>query len=669
MKQKHFFFFFLLGWVVLWSSCVYTEKIKDGRTAYELKQYSVAASMLTKEFEQSKDEQAKATIAFYLGETYKRLGDNAASMRWYFEAAKGGYGSRASLEFANALKREERYDEAIKGYQKAGRDEGNERAYIGFINACQIAQQWVKDAPNNEYQIKRLAINSPYFDYAPYPLGNGQIVFTSDRPQSPGDTYKWTGNKPSTIYQGNVITGQVEFFDPTFITGDNEGTFAMSRDGTKAAFTRCDPGNTFDIKCKIYYTFKDQQMWSEPILFDYTDESVNYSFPTFSEDGRLLVFAANYPNNQGGYDLYVSEFANGTYQEPIPLSNRINTSDNEIAPFLDQDTLYFASDRAGGMGGYDIYRTEMSKDGQWSPPINLKAPINSGADDLNFVIDRSADLKAEQLSIGYLTSSRKGGLGKDDIYFWERIQKEPSVDPSLTGGTDSLGLPTYTINLNLITQEKEFEIPTDPNSPVKFRKPLPNTRIEVLKNGVKIETISSNDFGTRQLTLDHGADYEFIGRKSDYLSGNYKLSTRNLPMTISGTDTTFQGRLLLEKIFYNKEIILENIYYDFDRWDIRKDAEPTLNELAALLAINEELFIQLASHTDCRGADEYNLNLSQRRAQSVVNYLIGKGIDGRRLVPRGFGESQPAINCVCESCTEDEHQINRRTTFAIIKEK
>jgi len=662
LRKNWILYFGLLLVMILINSCMYTEKIKDGRTAYERKQYSIAAELFEKEYESSRDSRERATIAYYLGNTYLRLSDSEKAMRWYFESSKAGLGSEATVAFARTLKMEERYDEAIKAYRKAGREAGDELMYRGEINMSEIARDWMETAPDNPYKIKRLGFNSPFFDYAPFPVEGNQLIFTSDRPQSPGnDTYKWTGNKFSSLFIAGLYDSQPQLFDPIFTSQFNEGTFAMTTDGSKAAFTRCVPGTAADVKCKIYYLFRDRNIWSDPIEFEYSQEDVNYSYPAFSDDGKLLLFAANYPNNQGGYDIYASEFTNGIWQEPIPLSARINSTANEISPFLIGDTLYFASDRVGGMGGYDIYRSELDGQGNWTPPVNLKAPINSGADDFSFIIDRNANLKPDQYHVGYLTSSRKGGVGKDDIYFFEKkiiIQDDPIV------ALDSNGIPIFTINLNLITQEKEFEIPDDPNSPIRFRKPLPRVTVEILENGVSIETQSTDDFGNKKLVLQSGKNYEFIGRKDGYLSNRTSVSTLNIP----AQDTLIQSRILMEKIFYGKEIVLENIYYDFDRWEIRADAEPTLNDLTNLLDINRELLIQIASHTDCRGSEDYNQTLSQRRAQSVVDYLIRKGIKSDRLIARGFGESQPAINCICEECTEEEHQINRRTTFAIVKE-
>jgi peptidoglycan-associated lipoprotein len=662
-----YYIYFLLG-VFLWivPSCVFTEKVRDGRTAYDRKQYSVAVQLFSKEYEQTRDNREKAIIAYYLAESYQKVHNNHQSMQWYGQASRLGLGYEATLGLARTLKSEERYEEAILAYRKAGQERGDERAFNGEINMCQIAMEWFKNSDNSDYKIKRLAINSPQNDYSPFPIEGGQLVFTSDRAQSSGsEIYKWTGRKYATLFLANVITNRVELFDQTFISVHNEGNFIVNKDGSKAAFVRCDPSGSPDQYCKIYYLFKDRNIWTEPIEAEFTEEGINYVYPAFSDDGRLLFFSANFPNNQGGFDLYVSEFNNGIWQDPAPLSSRINSVADEISPFIYGDTLYFSSNMESGMGGLDIYMTYLDNQGNWVPPINLKAPINSGADDFGFILDTHSKLKDDQLQVGYFTSSRKGGAGLDDIYFFEK--KVPVVLDDFIA-KDSFDVEKVVITLNLITQEKEFEVPNDPNSPVKFRKPKGNVGVIIFENGELISETKTDQIGNLRMSLSLDKTYEFIGSASDYLSNKTTVSTLNLRETLQG-DTILQARLLLEPIFYNKEIVLQDIYYDFDRWEIRDDAKPTLNELADLLSINPNLLIQLASHTDCRGSEEYNQELSQRRAQSVVNYLISKNISAERLRAKGFGESQPAINCsVCEDCTEEEHQINRRTTFAIIKE-
>ena len=208
--------------------------------------------------------------------------------------------------------------------------------------------------------------------------------------------------------------------------------------------------------------------------------------------------------------------------------------------------------------------------------------------------------------------------------------------------------------------------PADPNSKVLGRRPL-NGAAVVAEFGKKKQnfTVAEDGFFTMELT--ENMDYTFSATMKDYLANSTKFSTKGIAKDPKNPIQVFEVEIELDRIYRDKEIVLENIYYDYDKWDIRPDAEPTLSELAEVLKQNPNIRIQLGSHTDCRGNDNYNQDLSQKRAQSAVNYLIGKGIDASRLTAVGYGESQPAADCVCSRCTEVEHQTNRRTTFKIVE--
>jgi outer membrane protein OmpA-like peptidoglycan-associated protein len=178
-------------------------------------------------------------------------------------------------------------------------------------------------------------------------------------------------------------------------------------------------------------------------------------------------------------------------------------------------------------------------------------------------------------------------------------------------------------------------------------------------------TVGEDGFFT--LELAENSDYFFLASLEGYLANSTRFSTKGIAKDPANPIQKYEVEIVLDKIFRNREIVLENIYYDYDKWDIRPDAEPTLNRLADVLRQNPGIRIQLGSHTDCRGNNNYNEDLSQKRAQSAVNYLIGKGIDAGRLGALGYGETQPAVDCACSSCTESEHQSNRRTTFKIVE--
>ena len=221
--------------------------------------------------------------------------------------------------------------------------------------------------------------------------------------------------------------------------------------------------------------------------------------------------------------------------------------------------------------------------------------------------------------------------------------------------------------IDLRTLEKRLEDPEDPNSKVVMRVPLPGTTVRIFENGTLIDSIQADQYGLHSVTAKKSADYQFLVSKNGYFNNRTSLSTADIIIDSSKFVQRVDVSVLLDKIFYEKEIVLENIYYDLAKWDIRDDAKPTLDSLASLLQINPDIRIRLGSHTDCRADDDYNLDLSQKRANSAVEYLVAKGIPIVRLEAKGFGETSFAVNCLCEECTEEEHQRNRRTTFAVVQ--
>jgi peptidoglycan-associated lipoprotein len=659
----------ILAVTVFWffissTSCTFTQKIRDGQTAFELRQYALAARLYQQEFERETKTQDKARIAFELGQTHKALRQFDESLQWFRKSDQLGFGPEATLMHARLLVIHENYNDAVKFFTEAGKKQNNERLYLADIQAARTAADWLTNASTNEHKIKLLSFNSPFFDFSPMPYERGQLIFTSDRNQSVGNRYyKMTGNKFSSLFLANVNNSSADRFEDIFNSNFNDASLALNFNQTIAVFIRCGSDTQADDYCQLYKSLFEFGTWSKPEIMDFVKPGINYRTPAFSPDGKLLLFAADGEGSSGGFDLYVSEYFQGVWQEPVSIAGNINTAFNEISPFMHYDTLYFASDRTGGMGGYDIYRTFLL-DGKWTQVQNLKAPINSGADDLNFCIDTFSFKSGDDKIGGYFVSNRKGGLGADDIYFFERLFPKPDLDDLAKKAADEALKRKYILQLNLITQEKEFNVPDDPNSGIRFRKPMGMTRVKVYENGALWLDTFSNNLGALTLMLQKDVEYRFVGSKDGYLSNESVLQT---PMEIDDKQRILESRLLLEKIYYNKEIVLDNIYYDFDRWEIRSDARPILDSLAQLLRITPDIRIKLGSHTDCRGSEQYNMDLSQKRAEAAVAYLIQQGIDSRRLEAEGYGESKPIAVCICELCSEEEHQLNRRTTFAIIE--
>lgn len=642
------------------TACTYTIKVRDGRTAVDVKQYALAVDFLQKEYKKAKSRVEQGRIAFLLGESYKNMNQSDQSIRWYSIAYDNQYGVDALKEYAYALKRAERYEEAMRAFKDLGIEIGSPYEYRREISACQVATGWKALPP--EYEIEVMSFNSGNSDYSPTLYKENQLVITSDRSASTGDgTYNWFGNDFSDLYLVDLGSNSVTGFDEAINTENNEGSVAFTRDYSEVYFSRCFSGRDKPANCKLMVSKAQGASWSAPEVLGFVQDGVNYGHPNLSADGNTLYFSSDHPDGWGGRDIYLSERqGDGSWGPPVLLGRAINTPGDEKFPFVDQDTLYFASDSHTGMGGLDIFRSYKMANGSWTPAYNLKAPINSGGDDFGFIIDYNAPRKEGVLQLGYFTSTREDGIGGDDIY---RFSKVIPPAPQIVEEPKEI---EYKLILEGYVLEKIYGNPTDPNSKILGRRPLPGSEVAISFNKNK-ETVTVGEDGQFRLELEENTDYSFLASNPDYLNNDAAFSTVGIGRDPNNPVQTFEIEIVLDKIFLDKEIILENIYYDFDKWDIREDARPTLDELARNLELNPGIRIQLGSHTDCRGATRYNEDLSQKRAQSAVDYLITRGLDPSRLVARGYGESQPEVDCLCSRCTEDEHQANRRTTFKIIE--
>ncbi|THH41675.1 OmpA family protein [Neolewinella litorea] len=655
----------LIAFVLLLAGgCTYTAKITDGTTAVERKQYDVAVPMLEREFKRAKSRGEQGRIAMNLAISYRETGRDAQAVEWFQMAYDNGVGPDALREKASALKRLERYEEAIQTYTDLGFEIGSRYEFRKDIAGAELAmrlkaEREAQEVP--EYEVSPVAFNSPGADYAAVSLDDG-LVFTSDRSAATGDdTYKWTGRSFSDLFAApDPTSSAVTPFNPSVNTEFNEGTPSFSPDGNTMYFTRCSPpAKRSDAYCGIYRSERVGGGWSSAEKLPFVTPDANYMHPAVTADGNRLIFSANLNEGWGGYDLYaVDRLPDGKWGTPDLMSRAINTDGNEQFPTLDGDTLYFSSDGLEGLGGLDIFRTWPLEDGRYNAPRNLKMPINSGADDFAYTIVERNGTGIGSTTTGYFSSSRPGGAGSDDIYAYTKTvlpPPPPSPDPVVFRNV-----------LDVTVVEKIFEEPGNPRSRVLGLRPVPNATV-IASIGDQSRTVTTNEEGQLSLVLVDNQEYQFRAERPDYLSDEGRFSSRNLPRDPEAPEQRYELELEIEKIFRNQEIVLENIYYDFDESFIRQDAQPTLNELSQVLTRNPDIRIELGSHTDCRGRDAYNETLSQARAQAAVDYLISKGISADRLAARGYGESQPIAECICERCTEDQHQLNRRTTFRILE--
>ena len=653
------------------TNCTYTIKVKDGQTAHELKQYSVAIPMLKKDFEREKTRSGKGPIAYRIADSYDHLSMPDEALKWYNIAYQNNYGPEALKGSAYQLKKLEKYTEARSAFKELGIEIGSPYEYRKELTACDVAAGWKEEYGQKSWSLESLTFNGSRNEFSPTLFEDGRIVFTSDRAQSKGDDpYSWTGNRYMDLFIVEPQGASPQAFDQGLNSEGHEGTICFNPEFSEAFFVKTlPPGkDNGDVFCKIYSVNRTGDTWSEPRPLPFQRDNINYLHPVLSPDGKTLYFACNDPEGWGGYDLYESSKSlvteNG-WNEPKILSRNVNTSGNEMFPTVFRDTLFFASDGHTGMGGLDIFKTHRLGKRSWAPAQNLKAPINSGSDDFGYlVVQYNADSKEENdlIQSGYLTSNRPGGNGSDDIYRFEQRVLPP--EPPKQDTTPEKPPVVAELWLNIYVLEKIFSTPDDPNSTVLGRKPLGGASLEMNLDG-KTRNLEEVETGHYRIKLTGDKDYLFLAGKEGYLKNTNSFSSVGLRPGANSQE--FELEIVLDKIFFNREITLENIYYDFDKWDIRSDAEPTLNQLAEMLTQNPGIRIELGSHTDCRGNDSYNQNLSQKRAQSAVNYLINRGVETNRLQAQGYGESLPAEDCACNRCSESQHQTNRRTTFKIVE--
>lgn len=647
--------------IFLWSGCTYTLPVRDGDTAVDRFQFATAVDLYLKDLEKARTRVEQGRIALKLAEAYTRMNQPARALPYYQQAWNGQAGIAALRGKAYTLKTLERYEEAIEAFRQLGEEIGSSYEYRRDIQACESTLQWLAETSRPATAISLLELNSRYADYAPFPLPDGRLAFTSDRPSPRHKTiYAWTGKPYSDILVADPLEAAETLPPPSFLdlitTPDNEGVPRMDQAGN-LYFTRCGQEDSLEERyCRLFVANKTTDGWRDPEMLPFCTGAFNYGHASPTPDGQMLFFSSNDPSGMGGYDLYMTLRTSDGWLEPVMLPPTINTPGDEVFPWMDADTLYFASDHHPGMGGLDLFRSHRLGGRSWSSPENLRPPFNSGADDFAFLW--AGIQETSGLRYGYFTSTRPGGIGDDDIYRVAELVPVAEVEV-IEPVTD------FRFELDIYSLTRIFQQPDDPNSPVLGRRPVSGASIRI--SGAMDTSLVSSPEGLARIPIQAGGLYQLDISAPGFLNARGSFDAREIRPDPRKSLQRFELEVLLDRRFVEKEIVLENIYYDFDRWEIRPDAEPTLNKLAAMLQANPDIVIELASHTDCRGATAYNQELSQRRAQSAVDYLIAKGISSDRLRARGYGKSRPAIDCICARCTEAEHQTNRRTTFRILE--
>lgn len=651
---------YLIPLLFLLIACNSSSRVKTGREAFDAGRYSVAVELLRKEIERTSQPLIVSEKAFLLGRSYEKMNEPDQALIWFRKCAEEDPTPRTKTYLAYALKNTGRYAESKSLFEQIGKDLKDGNRFRNEIVSLMNASDWVNAIDDNEYKVFNTQLNSKEADYGPAFDSVGRLVFTSDRmtrvEESP---YLWTGRSFSTIFVSDTNGTAVAPITGLINTDGNEGSLVFAPDHQELTFCRCYSKTEGDLFCKLYNSRKKDGMWSEPVELNFISDTLNYIGPAYSSDGNTLFFSMEDPALHTGFDIYYAIREGENWSQPVRLPFVINSDYNEKFVTIDRDTMYFSSDNPNGMGGLDIYKTYISRD-RWVPPINLKAPINSSYDDFSLVVNPFFKPTEHIFQKGFFTSNRRGGAGQDDIYGFARIVPLPEEEPELAIVVEeSDGL---LVRFNLLV----YGFPVENDRLSNIARPLSGAGARVQIAGLDTLLFADRN-GQTSIILNVKDAVQITASMEGYLT-----ASRTIPAEVIRIDSTrsvqeFTARINLYAVAFDQEIVIRNVYYDLDKYDIRADAIPALDELLSILENNPEFKIRIAAHTDCRGTESYNLQLSENRAKSVVTYLVSRGIAASRLSFIGYGESRPVNDCPCEQCDEAQHQANRRTTFQLVR--
>lgn len=713
---------------------------------------------------------------------YNMSGDSKNSEEWQRKVISfENYTAQDKLNFANLLRSNGSYNEAIQQYQEYLNLDGSQTAKINkLIASCKLGIKMTA-SDSAFYMVRNCkTLNSVNSEFGVV-LMNDDFIFASDRfiegkVYSENEICGWTGTPYLKMFISKVKSGDTllttlsplnelntQFHNGQGIYDPSTQIFYFTRTNllkTPKTGINNDPTSWFEIgsttetvnRLEIYYAKYDNGKWGDVKKFEFNNPEYSVGHPALSPDGNILYFSSDMPGGYGASDIYCCEKnADGTWSAPINVGNKINTEGKEVFPFVNnQGVLYFSSDGLSGIGGLDIFYSTGSKN-SWTNPLNIGVPVNSSKDDFSICFKNDSDS-------GYFASNRNNGAGMDDIYSFSPIASKIFIVAGKTyqrmGDETLTELDNVEITIANSGDKGDLKLKSDENAfysfPAKANRPILVTiskkgfytksrsveikkadsdtvyvdmvtekldtmilagvskerfidnTVGILKNAkVKIET--QEDIEQNVFTLiesdENGKFYSYINVDKQYLltvmkEGYYTQSRKIVTKKISqdtvyveivtdmitntdlSTSTTSQNiglkdtigvELTTNKIVIDQPIIVNNIYYDYNRWFIRPDAAIELNKIVTLMNNNPEIKLELSSHTDCRGSHQYNDKLSQKRAYSAVTYIISKGISKNRIVAMGYGERKLVNKCYNNvPCSEAQHQMNRRTEIKVI---
>lgn len=649
---------------------------KETESAFEIfdnLEYNKSIKLLEKAFIKEKDQRFKAEIVFKLGESYRNIAKYQEALHQYERAIKLDYGPDAEYYYGKMLQMVGEYDEAKIILKEYLEESPSDKRVKNLLKSIDLAQKLEKD--KTDYKLRNLEeLNTEYNDFSPSffgePESDNVLVFTSTRlSKNSTKEDEWLGTGFSNLYRSNLERKGNDFlnttskwsqavsFDESINSILHEGACSFTKNRDEVYFTRCDYDENETSGCGIYYSKLINGQWIEPVAIIEANSGIVAGHPAISPSGKKLVYSANGPNSLGENDLYMlTKTKSGSWSKtPRHLGRTINTKGNEMYPWIDDnENLYFASDGHGGLGGLDVFISKIGTK-TWGNPSNLKIPINSPADDFGIVFNNNK-------SKGFVSSNRIGGKGMDDLY---EIRLLPFM---------------YVLKGKVI----------DTNT----GKILPNVQVKIEGNDGSVNFTTSNnkgkfEFGTKIVSGE--VTYKLVSRTRKYLAQVSSFSTLGIPLEdFEPTDNGYlsTSNIDIEMDHISEPVVLPHIEYDYNSAELRKTSEEGLDALVEVLGENPDIIISLRSHTDHIGGFDYNIKLSQARAQSCVDFLISKGVESKRLVAEGRGEkdafeipenfessfapgttlTEELVLALGKDQEEEARQFNRRTDFKVLGE-
>ena len=635
---------------LVFSSCggakmsVADEQMARGEYFEASKTYRKVYNKLTKREERP----TRGEAAFKMAECYRKLNMSSRASAAYQNAIRYGYpDSTASLYLGQSLQAEGKYAPAIKAYENyLVLAPNSQQAKVG-VAGCNQAIELKQN--KTRYVVKQSKLfNSRRADFAPmYQDKNLDVIYYATTNEKVTGTKKSeiTGMKKADIWFSKKDE-QGQWTRPAAVEGElntemDEGIISFSPDGTTMYLTKARRELHSNTGVESYTSQRSEATWSAPVKFEVTSDTISsFGHPAVSPDGQYLYFTSDMPGGFGGKDLWRINLKDklGSLEN---LGEFINTEGDEMFPYMRSDSvLYFSSNGHVGMGGLDLFKAQMTASGGWKVE-NMGVPMNSSADDFGITFGEGES--------GYFTSNRGDGRGYDHIYSFE--------------------LPELQIWISGWVLDKDEE-------------PVPNAVIRIVGNdGSNQKEIARND-GSFKFKLQRGVSYVMLAGAKGYLNAKQEFTSDT-----AEEDAEYGIDFILASI--TKPVVVDNIFYDFDKATLRPESKAALDELAQLLRDNPNVTIEMASHTDRKGSEDYNIDLSQRRAKSVIDYLIEAGISADRLQHQGYGESRPKtitkklareypqfaeetvldeefIETLSPEDQEAADQINRRTEFQVL---